>query len=159
MKAVRKANNDLISFCECEGAFGTTGQLDCPWCGCGWMFACTNCNRAFTFGEVFETDITPLELGRKMEQTTTEPDDEVALSYVGWLEDEPSVRMPGETVVILDGSIHPIDARNITFDGWFARHRLEQLPQTVARNRDELLAILGDVRYWTDRELPEEEKR
>jgi len=44
-----KASNDLISHCKCEYApIGAPGQMDCPWCGCGWLFLCPKCRRAFT---------------------------------------------------------------------------------------------------------------
>ncbi len=33
-----KANDDLVSHCRCERTFiGAPSQIDCPWCGCGWV--------------------------------------------------------------------------------------------------------------------------
>src|SRR3546814_13186225 len=42
----------------------SSGQLDCPWCGCGWLIPCLTCRKSFTFAEVRETDITLIEFGR-----------------------------------------------------------------------------------------------
>lgn len=60
-----KANNDGICFCECEECLiAWPGQLDCPWCGCGWLFTCMTCRKAFTFARVVEVDQTLEELAR-----------------------------------------------------------------------------------------------
>ena len=43
---LEKDNDQLVSFCSCEPAYITyPPQLDCPWCGCGWLF---------TFPSIFE---------------------------------------------------------------------------------------------------------
>jgi hypothetical protein len=45
-----KDNDDLISHCTCrEALVAPPGQADCPWCGCGWLFSCLSCRKAFTF--------------------------------------------------------------------------------------------------------------
>src|SRR5262245_31898380 len=45
-----KANNNFISWCRCDDAPIAWGQqLDCPWCGCGWLFSCLKCRKSFTF--------------------------------------------------------------------------------------------------------------
>src|SRR5262249_18861030 len=51
---LRKANNDLVSHCACAQADALVtapSQMDCPWCGCGWLFICSRCRKAFTFAE------------------------------------------------------------------------------------------------------------
>lgn len=54
-----KKNDDVISHCKCEESFvGEEGQLDCPWCGCGWLFSCSKCRKAFTFSEAAEIEKT-----------------------------------------------------------------------------------------------------
>src|SRR5579863_879047 len=54
-----KANNDLISRCTCDRTFiGAPSQMDCPWCGCGWLFLCPKCRKAFTFAQAEEVDLT-----------------------------------------------------------------------------------------------------
>src|SRR5437016_12366537 len=54
---LRKANNDIINWCKCtDGYISSPGQMDCPWCGCGWLFICSRCRKAFTFAEAVEID-------------------------------------------------------------------------------------------------------
>jgi hypothetical protein len=46
---LRKANDDFVSHCKCPKAdslISSPGQMDCPWCGCGWLFICSRCNKA-----------------------------------------------------------------------------------------------------------------
>lgn len=77
-----KANDDVLSHCGCDGAPAmSTGQLDCPWCGCGWLIGCAQCGKSFTFAEVRETDIPLIELGRREAITrglTTITEEEIA---------------------------------------------------------------------------------
>ena len=54
---LRKANNDLVSHCRCakeDALISSPCQMDCPWCGCGWLFTCSRCRKAFTFAEGVE---------------------------------------------------------------------------------------------------------
>ena len=56
---LRKANDDLVSNCRCakaEALITAPCQMDCPWCGCGWLFICSHCRKAFTFAEAFEVE-------------------------------------------------------------------------------------------------------
>lgn len=51
-----KADDDVLSHCTCTDAPAqSSSQLDCPWCGCGWLISCATCGKAFTFAEVRET--------------------------------------------------------------------------------------------------------
>lgn len=60
-----KANNEGICHCKCEQALiSWPGQMDCPWCGCGWLFTCMKCRNAFTFAKVVRIDSTLEELAR-----------------------------------------------------------------------------------------------
>jgi len=53
----RQDNDDLCSHCSCDPAYITfPPQMDCPWCGCGWLFTCTRCRKAFTFARGVEVD-------------------------------------------------------------------------------------------------------
>src|SRR5690348_12764365 len=53
-----KANNDLISHCKCTSALiGSPAQIDCPWCGCGWLFVCSKCRKGFTFARAEIVDL------------------------------------------------------------------------------------------------------
>src|SRR5437016_4029669 len=61
-----KASNDLISHCACEHAIiGAPSQMDCPWCGCGWLFVCATCRKAFTFARAEEVELTWEKLAHK----------------------------------------------------------------------------------------------
>ena len=61
-----KANDDLVSHCQCEqGIIAEPGQVGCPWCGCGWLFSCIKCRKAFTFATAVEIDKTWEELARE----------------------------------------------------------------------------------------------
>ncbi len=47
-----KSSNEFVSHCLCDFApISYPGQLDCPWCGCGWLFTCMNCQKGFTFAK------------------------------------------------------------------------------------------------------------
>jgi len=61
-----KANNNLISHCACPDALVTfPPQIDCPWCGCGWLFTCIECRKAFVFERAIESDSPWHELARR----------------------------------------------------------------------------------------------
>ena len=156
-KIVLKANNDLISFCTCAEAMATTGQLDCPWCGCGWLFTCTQCRKAFTFGVVAESDLTPRQIGQRLQSSDpASVDEEDAEGAWEWLEYELEPLSVGQTVIYLDGAIRPVDTENLTFNGWCARHEFTRLPHKTVKDRADLDAFFGDKNYWLDRELPED---
>lgn len=134
MKVLVKANDDLISHCSCDTAYATNGQLDCPWCGCGWLFTCSTCRRAFTFARVVELAVPP--------------DDERV--YQGADLDFFEV---GELALYLDGMLlGPRDA-DIDFAGYFARHVMPKLPHANAAQKSDLEVVFGDRSYWTTRAL------
>lgn len=56
---LRKANDGFVSHCKCDKAdalISSPSQMDCPWCGCGWLFICSRCCKAFTFVEAVQVD-------------------------------------------------------------------------------------------------------
>jgi hypothetical protein len=56
-----KANDDLVSHCRCarpDALISSPCQMDCPWCGCGWLFICSRCRKAFTFAQAVEVNET-----------------------------------------------------------------------------------------------------
>jgi hypothetical protein len=157
-----KANDDVLSHCPCEGAPAmSTGQLDCPWCGCGWLIACSLCGKSFTFAEVRETDIPLVELGRREAAArglTGISDDEVA-AWAGGMADTLDLFEVGDIVVYLDGEYWTVDSTDIAFDGYFARHQLDRLPHVEALSDPaHLNRVLGNPKYWFDRELPDREQ-
>ncbi len=158
-KFLFKANDDVISHCRCLGEPAmSTGQLDCPWCGCGWLISCSKCARSFTYAVVRETDIPIVELGRREvrrrglesvpEQEIEEWADAMARAFERF--------EIGQIVVYLDGHYWPLDAKNVAFEGYFARHDLKVLPHAAALERPEALSdLLSDKSYWLERELPD----
>lgn len=133
------------------------GQLDCPWCGCGWLITCINCKKAFTFAEVRECDQSLSELGwaearaRDLEHITTDAD---VADWAERMQDMLDFFEVGDIVVYLDGSYWKIDSGKIEFDGYFARHQFDRLPHRKATFDPSLLrSVLGDQNYWLDRKL------
>jgi hypothetical protein len=160
-KYLFKANDEVLSHCQCKDAPAmSTGQLDCPWCGCGWLITCTRCGKAFTFAEVRETDLSLMEIGRlDVDARNLEniSDDEIAEWAEGMAEllDHFDV---GDIVVYLDGYYWTVDSTSVAFDGYHARHNLDRLPHAEAiQDSSLLMSVLGNQQYWMDRELPDRE--
>lgn len=156
-----KANDDVLSFCSCEGQPAmSTGQLDCPWCGCGWMISCSKCTKSFIFAEVRETDLLLEELGRREVEArdlTTVTDVEIS-EWAEGMEETLANFDVGDVVVYLDGSYWTVDSKDIEFDGYYASHKLDRLPHAEAlSNPQHLEAVLGDEKYWIERELTDRE--
>ena len=157
-KFLFKANDKVLSHCACIGEPAmSTGQLDCPWCGCGWLISCSKCAKGFTFATIAETDIPLAQLGQREAKrrglNVTKQDIEDWASGMAQSLEPFDV---GETVVYLDGEYWALDSRDIKFDGFFARHELPILPHAEALERPEVLrGLLGNQSYWLDRALPE----
>jgi len=160
-KFLFKANDDVLSFCTCENAPAmSTGQLDCPWCGCGWMIACSRCTKSFIFAEVRETDLSLIELGRR-EVAARGIEGITEAQIVEWAEGMAETLDAfeiGDVVVYLDGSYFTVGSTDIAFDGYYASHKLDRLPHAEAlEDAGRLRAVLGDQQYWLDRERPDRE--
>lgn len=156
-----KANDNVLSFCRCEGEPAmSSGQLDCPWCGCGWMIACTKCTKSFVFAQVRETEIPLIELGRRevaARGLAHVTEQEIAEWAEGMAETLDAFEV-GDIVVYLDGSYWTVDSTDIAFDGYYASHTLDRLPHADAMADPALLnRVLGNKKYWLERELPDRE--
>lgn len=159
-KFIFKANNDVLSHCDCvdEPAM-SSGQLDCPWCGCGWLISCSKCGKAFTYAVVKETDVPLVEIGRRDAQRRglTVTDQECEEWAAGMAEAFGPFEV-GDIVVYLDGEYWLLGTRNISFEGYFATHDLVELPHATAlREPNALRALLGEKAYWFERERPDRE--
>lgn len=148
-----KANNDLLSYCKCKRALIThPPQMDCPWCGCGWLFSCIKCRKAFTFAvgvEVKEswedTAIRDIRNGGWEEKPSKNSVKLWITAMKAFLEDVE----PGQTYVYLDGYMIPIDAEPVQFEGWHSRHDFKKLPQVAALKTKSIVdKILGNRNYW-----------
>ena len=160
-KFLFKANDDVLSFCQCENQPALSeGQLDCPWCGCGWMISCSKCTKSFVYAEVRETDIPLIELGRREVaarglKTVTEDD---IRQWAESMAEELEPFAVGDIVVYLDGTYWRVDATDVEFDGYYASHSFDRLPHAEALEDPAVLrAVLGDKQYWLDRERPDRE--
>lgn len=162
IKLLAKANNDVLSHCSCaEPLASLPSQLDCPWCGCGWLISCTICRRAFTFARVTEVDtdyktfvLEDRERGRYFNDNPAKLE-----IWALWLEESLGDFEVGKTVVYLDGLYFDWETEPVIFEGLFSKHALARLPHFEARSTPNYLrATLGDASYWFDREsrnLPE----
>ncbi len=163
-KFLFKANDDVISHCTCpagEARAMSTAQLDCPWCGCGWLIPCVKCGKSFTYGVIKETDMDIMDIARtevKARNLTDHITEEDIKDWAKAMAEDFNRFDVGQKVIYLDGSYFPLDAKNIEFDGYFAHHKLETLPHAEAiKNPSKLKEILYNKDYWFERELPERE--
>ena len=156
-----KANNDLVSHCECDEALITfPPQMDCPWCGCGWLFTCIGCRKAFTFAKGIETDEPWSALARRdiSNQLGETPDDEDVSQWVAAMKEITTDVKPGEEYVCFDGVLVPSNAGGLEYIGWHAEHDLDFVPQVKALEDASVIEnILANVDYWQRNAVPEED--
>jgi hypothetical protein len=160
-KFLFKANDDVLSYCSCAGQPAmSTGQLDCPWCGCGWMISCSSCKKSFVFAEIAETDVSMQELGRReaLARGLTDIDDNDVRDWAEAMTEALAPFAVGQIVVYLDGEYLPVDATDVAFTGYYAEHDFTRLPHFEAlADPGRLRAVLGERGYWIDRERPDRE--
>ena len=161
MLYLEKSNNDFISHCACERArIAYPGQLDCPWCGCGWLFSCTDCRKAFTYARCIEIDATWEEVARH-DITRYRSDGECDEEDMGlWIADMQHLLedlVLGEEYVWFDGAMVPTSASGIDYEGWYATHELDFIPQ-IAATTDERVKeeLLLNSTYWQERRIDED---
>ena len=160
-KYLEKANNDTLSFCQCQTALASTpSQLDCPWCGCGYLISCTYCRKAFTYARVVEIDMTYDDLvAADRRRGGYGIDVEVVQDQADWLASVMQAFEIGDTVVYFDGYYLKLDAADLELEGLFANHSLDRLPHDRARTDPAILNdTLGNVEYWLKRERPDRDE-
>jgi predicted RNA-binding Zn-ribbon protein involved in translation (DUF1610 family) len=160
VKYITKANNDVLSHCQCDNEIAAgPSQLDCPWCGCGWLISCMKCRKAFTFGRVVDVDRSYADIVREdfANRGETVGEDEIEHG-AEWMAGAMADLTVGDTVVYLDGSYLPVSTTNFAYDGWHAQHDFDRLPHAIALEQPNALReTLGDKAYWDERELVDEE--
>ena len=158
MVYLAKANDDLICHCRCATALVSwPPQMDCPWCGCGWLFVCIECRKPFTFAVGIEVDEPLAEIARRdlLRSWGEEPAAEDVRKWVEAMRALLKGVEVGKEYAYLDGWFLPTDAEAVSCEGWAARHTLAHPPQLDARNDPELLnSTLGNRDYWRDRAIP-----
>ncbi len=152
-----KANDDLVSHCKCEqGTVGEPGQLDCPWCGCGWLFSCSKCRKAFSFAKVVEINKTWQELAREdlYNYNKQEPDND---SISNWVENMKGMTEHielGKNYVYLDGYFIPTDEEYFEVEGWKSKHDFIKVPQVEALEDPTVIdQVLSNSDYWLKNEI------
>jgi len=147
-----KDNNKLVSWCKCRQALITyPPQAECPWCGCGWLFTCIKCRKAFTFTRGLWVNETWEATARcdLTNQSGSEPSQKEIKEWVESMKRLLGQVEVGQKYVCLDGRIIPTNAPGVHFDGWFARHDFDFIPH-VAALRDPKVEddYLGNPAYW-----------
>lgn len=159
VKYIAKANNDVLSHCACTNALAAgPAQLDCPWCGCGWLISCMKCRKAFTFGRIVDVDRSYADIVREdFAGRGVSADAEDIEHGAQWMEEALADLGVGDIVVYLDGAYLPVDTANFAYDGWYAQHDFDRLPHAVALEQPNALReTLGDKAYWDERKLEDE---
>jgi hypothetical protein len=153
-----KSSNDCISYCRCAASLvGAPAQMDCPWCGCGWLFVCSTCGKPFTFATAVEVD-EPLKQIALRDLTRRDGQGPEQADVADWV-DVMSILLkevePGREYVYLDGFFLPADTESVNFEGWHARHTLPHLPHAQFRHDPRRLnETIGSKAYWDGRRLP-----
>ena len=151
---LRKANDDLISHCKCDPAdalISSPGQMDCPWCGCGWLFICSRCRKAFTFAEGVVIDEPWSDTGARLWQSPfgREPEPGEVEEWIDFMKMFTYSVQVGAQYVYLDGYAIPTTAGGVEIEGIYGRHDLQNVPQVAARANPDLIdGLLGSNLYW-----------
>lgn len=152
---LKKGNNDLVSHCGCDDALITfPPQADCPWCGCGWLFTCIECRRAFTFATAVEIDEPWEDLARRdlREKFESEPSEDDVCEWIEFMKDYVADAEPGKQYVAFDGCLVCTDEAGLDLEGWHATHKLAFVPQVAALKDSSIVeTILSNEDYWESR--------
>ena len=154
---LERANKQLVNHCRCRIALAAAPvQMDCPWCGCGWLFTCLNCRKPFTFARGVEVDESLEELAAldiaAREGTELELDDPAR--WVDWMQVLLKPVEPDREYVYLDGFFIDVETAPLRFDGWYSRHDLPWVPQLQAlKDPTALQDTLGEQEYWEQTKL------
>ncbi|MDX2172566.1 MAG: hypothetical protein SFY56_05555 [Bacteroidota bacterium] len=147
-----KANDNLVSFCKCgDGRITYPAQADCPWCGCGWLFTCITCRKAFAFAKCVQLETSHEYLAKEdlRNYFKREPTDAEVNKWVEEIKELLASVEKGEEYVILDGKLINSTETNLHFKGWFASHELNSIPQVDAMDNFELIHHhLTNQGYW-----------
>jgi len=133
--------------------------MDCPWCGCGWLFVCPICRKAFTFARAEKVKLSWEQLAhRDLDgKWGRDPSPEEVVEWIDFMKILTKDVELGREYAYIDGWVFPVDERDLWFEGWHARHELERIPQVVAlEDRTYLERTLGSQEYWRSRRLQEQ---
>ncbi len=155
-----KSNNNLISHCKCDSALiAEPSQMDCPWCGCGWLFQCAHCRKPFTFARAEELNFTWEHLAHNDldKKWGRKPTGEEVKEWIGFMKILLKDIQIGRQYAYIDGWVFSIDETNLQFEGWHARHALLDVPQAAAvKDVKTLDMTLRSKEYWDSRRIEDE---
>jgi hypothetical protein len=125
--------------------------MDCPWCGCGWLFICSRCRKAFTFTEGIEVDESWEDTWDRTMRALYQRDPESG-QIEEWIEFMKILLKgvkPGGRYVYLDGYVIPTTAGGVTIEGWHSHHKLDFVPQVAAMDDPSIRTdLLCSRNYW-----------
>jgi hypothetical protein len=157
---LERANTKLICHCKCAHSLvSTPSQMDCPWCGCGWLFTCIHCRKAYAFARGVVIDIPLADLAEQdlLGKYKARPTREQIDQWVEWMRLMMKSVQPEREYVYFDGSYFPSDSTTLEFEGIHARHNLPHVPQLAAlRDLSVLGSTIGSPSYWQKRAITEE---
>lgn len=161
---LKKLNDDVISHCSCDdGRIAIPQQADCPWCGCGWLFSCLTCRKAFTFAEGIEIKNQSWEEIAREERKNygdINPDEETIELWIEAMKELLRSVEVGKKYCIIDWEVFAVDATDIFFQGLYGSHSFDRLPQVEALDNPSVLdRELANQNYWRSHALPSEEER
>ncbi len=147
-----KDSDDLVSHCHCKEAHITfPPQMGCPWCGCGWLFTCIECRKAFTFARGVEVNETWEETARRdlTNRWNAKPSKREVTSWVLAMQELLADVEVGKKYVCLDGAIIPADVDELDIEGWHSHHEFAFVPQVAAlTDRSIIDNYLANREYW-----------
>lgn len=160
---LRKANNDFVSHCKCDtvdALISSPAQMDCPWCGCGWLFICSRCRKAFTFAEGIEINESWEDTGNRTVRALyqREPEPGEVDEWIGFMKILLKRVQLREQYVYFDGYVIPTTAEGITIEGWHSHHALNFVPQIAALMESEIRdGLLCSREYWQSNRVERED--
>jgi hypothetical protein len=125
--------------------------MDCPWCGCGWLFVCCNCHKAFTFAEGVEINVSWEETADRDIRAIyrREPEPGQVEQWVEFMKILLKEVRCGEQYVYFDGYVIPVTAGGVNIAGWHSDHQLDFVPQIAALSDAEIRdGLLCSPEYW-----------
>lgn len=153
-----KSRDSVCCHCRCKrGLISGPDQLDCPWCGCGWLFSCLKCRRAFTFARACTVTQTIEELARAdwIGAWERDPTKKELADWTEALREFTSDLEEGSEYVYLDGVAVPVGIGPVEFVGICKRHRLDTVPHMDALSDPSVIErTLSNPSYWKKRRHP-----
>jgi len=147
-----KDNDDLCCHCHCQDALITfPPQMDCPWCGCGWLFTCMTCRKAFAFARGMQVQRTWEQLAyRDLEgRWDRPPEDDDVTQWIAAMQELLAHVEAGKQYVCFDGLFLPTDVKSVQFEGWHAKHDLDFVPHVAALDDYFVMEdVLSNEDYW-----------